>query len=151
MTWIVSETVDKRLSRLSQRICDSGGSDKAAVEQHRKLCQQYVTRIQPDLSHIPDALRYDSQVSAIDPRHREAAANMMQRKHLVHSVDLLRRLLAHCGDAPITIQAMIDAGQSNSKTARSRLQRLTAKNLLSRQGEGIYTITPQALELMATL
>ena len=151
MTWIVSEDIDLRLSLLSQRIYDSGGSDKAAVKEHRKLCRQHITRIKPDLSHIPDALRYDAQVSAIDPRHREAAANMMQRKHLVHSVELLRRLLDHCGDAPITPQAMAEAGQSNPKTARSRLIRLTEKNLLSRVSDGIYTITPQALELMAAL
>lgn len=151
MTWIVSEDVDRRLSRLSQRICASGGSDKEAVKEHRKLCKQHVTRIKPDLSHIPDALRYDAHISAIDPRHREAAANMMQRKHLVHSVELLRRLSAHCGDAPITPQAMAEAGQSNPKTARSRLARLMEKNLLSRLDEGVYTITPQALELMAAI
>lgn len=151
MTWIVSEDVDRRLSRLSQRICASGGSDRAAVKEHRKLCKQHITRIKPDLSHIPAALRYDSQVSAIDPRHREAAANMMQRKHLVHSVDLLRRLHDHCGDAPITPQAMAEAGQSNPKTARSRLIRLTEKDLLQRVSDGIYTLTPHAIELMAAI
>ena len=151
MTWIVSETVDRRLSRLSQRICASGGADEAAVEEHRALCRQHVTRIKPDLSHIPDALRYDTHASAIDPRHREAAKNMMQRKHLVQSVALLRRLIDHCGDAPITMKAMQDAALCNPKTARSRLNRLAEKDLLTRSNDGVYALTQHAVELIAAL
>ncbi len=149
MTWIVSETVDKRLARLSWRICQSGGADEAAVKEHQALCKQHITRIAPNLDHIPDALRYDSGISAIDPRHREAAKNNMQRKHLVQSIALLRLLIDHCGDAPITTQAMEAAAPRSPKTARSRLTRLTKKDLLARTGEGAYTLTPHAVELLA--